>query len=106
MEVRDIVRMANSITDFFAVYPKQEALDGIAKHIHATWEPRLRNTLKAHLDTGGAGLKPLCIEAMTGYFRGPNSINARRVDPTRSDAPKGAEPSFANEGGDGGCRPE
>ena len=102
MEVRDIVRMANQITDFFAVYPKQEALDGIAKHIHATWEPRLRNTLKAHLDTGGAGLKPLCIEAMTGYFRGPKSPNARRVDPTRSDAPTGAEPSFADEGGDGG----
>ena len=100
--VRDVVRMANQITDFFAVYPKQEALDGIAKHIHATWEPRLRNTLKAHLDTGGAGLKPLCIEAMTGYFRGPNSPNARRVDPTRSDAPTGAEPSFADEGGDGG----
>ena len=102
MDVRDVVRMANSITDFFAVYPKQEALDGIAKHIHATWEPRLRNSLKAHLDTGGAGLKPLCIEAMTGYFRGPNSPNARRVDPTRSDAPMGAEPSFADEGGDGG----
>ena len=101
MEVRDIVRMANSITDFFAVYPKQEALDGIAKHIHATWEPRLRNALKAHLDTGGAGLKPLCIEAMTGYFRGPNSPNARRVDPTRSDL-TGAEPSFADGGGDGG----
>jgi formate dehydrogenase subunit delta len=53
MDVRDAVRMANQITDFFAAYPKQEALDGIAKHIHATWEPRLRKTLKAHLDTGG-----------------------------------------------------
>ena len=102
MDVRDIVRMANQITDFFAVYPKEEALDGIAKHIHATWEPRLRNTLKAHLDTGGAGLKPLCIEAMTEYFRGPKSPNARRVDPTRSAAPTGAAPSFADGGGDGG----
>jgi formate dehydrogenase subunit delta len=83
MDVSNIVRMANQITAFFAVYPKQEALDGIAKHIHATWEPRLRNTLKAHFDTGGAGLNPLCIEAMTGYFRGPNSPNARRV--TRPD---------------------
>jgi hypothetical protein len=52
-DVRDAVRMANQITDFIAAYPKQEALDGIAKHIHATWEPRLRKTLKAHLDTGG-----------------------------------------------------
>ena len=102
MNVHDVVRMANQITDFFAPYPKEEALDGIAKHIHATWEPRLRNTLKAHLDEGGEGLKPLCIEAMTGYFEGPKSANARRVDPTRSDAPKGAEPSFAIGGGDGG----
>lgn len=102
MNVRDIVRMANQITDFFAVYPKAEALDGIAKHIHATWEPRLRDALKAHIDTGGAGLKPLCMEAMSEYFKGPRSPNARRVDPTRSDAPKGAEPSFAVGGGDGG----
>ena len=102
MDVRDIVHMVNEITDFFAIYPKQEALDGIAKHIHDRGELRLRNALKAHLDTGGAGLKPLCIEAMAGYFRGPNSPNPRRVDPTRSVAPTGAEPSFADGGGDGG----
>ena len=102
MNTSDVVRMANQIADFFAVYPKAEALDGIAKHIHATWEPRLRNALKAHIDTGGAGLKPLCLEAMRGYFRGPKGPNARRVDPTRSDAPKGAELSFAIGGGDGG----
>ena len=102
MQVPDIVRMANQITDFFAVYPKEEALDGIAKHIHASWDPRLRNTLKAHLDTGGDGLKPLCIEAMAEYFKGPKSPNARRVNPTKSDAPTGAEPSFAIGGGDGG----
>jgi len=102
MEIRDVVRMSNQITDFFAVYPKDEALNGIAKHIHATWEPRLRNVLKAHIETGGAGLKPLCLEAMTVYFRGPKTPNARRVDPTRSDSPTGAEPSFAVGGGDAG----
>ncbi len=102
MNVRDVVRMANQITDFFAPYPKREALDGIAKHIHATWEPRLRNALLAHIEAGGAGLKPLCIEAMSEYFKGPKSPNARRVNPTRSVAPKGAEPSFARGGGDGG----
>jgi formate dehydrogenase subunit delta len=102
VHVRDIVRMANQITDFFAAYPKGEALDGIAKHIHASWEPRLRNTLKAHLDAGGAGLKPLCIEAMTEYFRGPKSPNARKVRPNRPGTPTGAEPSFADGGGDAG----
>jgi len=102
MNARDVVRMANQITAFFAPYPEAEALDGIAKHIHATWEPRLRDALKAHLDAGGEGLNPLCIEAMSGYFKGPRSPNARRVSPTKSDAPKGAEPSFAIGGGDGG----
>jgi len=102
MNVRDVVRMANQITDFFAAYPKAEALDAIAKHIHATWDPRLRNALKAHMDTGGAGLKPLCIESMSVYFKGPKSPNARHVNPTSSDAPRGAEPSFAIGGGDGG----
>ena len=102
MEARDVVRMANQINAFFEVYPRQEALDAIAKHLHATWEPRLRNALKAHLDAGGVGLKPLCIEAMAGYFEGPKAANARRVDPTRCDAPTGAEPSFAEGGGDAG----
>jgi formate dehydrogenase subunit delta len=101
MQVSNLVRMANQITDFFAVYPKEEALDGIAKHIHASWEPRMRNALKAHIDSGGAGLQPLFIEAMTQYYRGPKIPNARRVHPTRSAAPKGGEPSFADGGGDG-----
>lgn len=101
MHVNDLVRMANQITDFFILYPKEEALDGIAKHIHASWEPRMRNALKAHIDNGGAGLKPLFLEAMTGYYQGPASPNPRRVHPTRSSAPKGAEPSFAEGGGDG-----
>ncbi len=101
MHIRDLVRMANQITDFFAIYPKEEALDGIAKHIHASWEPRMRNALKAHIDAGGAGLKPLFVEAMTEYYLGPKSPNARRVHPTRSTSPTGAEPSFADGGGDG-----
>lgn len=73
MQASDLVRMANQITDYFTVYPKPEALDGIAKHIHASWEPRMRNALKAHIEAGGAGLSPLFLEAMTDYFKGPKS---------------------------------
>lgn len=102
MQVRDLVRMANQITDFFAAYPKAEALDGIAKHIHASWEPRMRDALKSHLDHGGAGLKPLFLEAMDDYYRGPNVSNVRPVTPTRSAAPSSAQPSLADTGGDGG----
>ena len=101
MHTRDLVRMANQITDFFSVYPKSEALDGIAKHIHASWEPRMRNALKTHLDQGGVGFSPLFVEAMSVYFEGPKASNARRVHPTRAGAPTGASPSFADGGGDG-----
>ena len=73
MQASDLVRMANQIADYFSVYPKPEALDGIAKHIHASWEPRMRNALKAHIETGGAGLSPLFLEAMADYFKGPKS---------------------------------
>lgn len=101
MLVKDLVRMANQIADYFAVYPKSEAIDGISKHIHASWEPRMRDALKVHIDAGGAGLQPLVLEAMSEYFKGPKSPNAPNVHPTRNKAPKGAEPSFAKGGGDG-----
>ena len=74
MKSADLIRMANQITDFFEVYPKSEALDGIAKHIHNSWEPRMRNGMKAIIEAGGEGLKPLFIEAMRDYFKGPNPM--------------------------------
>ena len=57
MEVRDTVRMANQIGDFFASYPEKEALDGIAEHINKFWEPRMRRIFFAHLDAGGEGVQ-------------------------------------------------
>lgn len=101
MHVRDLCRMANQITDYFSVYPKAEAMDGIAKHIHASWEPRMRNALKAHIDAGGHGLEPLFLESMHEYYKGSKHPAAPNVNPTKSKAPKGAAPSFANGGGDG-----
>ncbi len=101
MNSADLVRMANQITDFFEVYPKPEALDGIAKHIHNMWEPRMRNELKAIIEAGGEGLKPLCLEAMRDYFKGPKSDGRRATVNPREQAPKGAAPSFASGGGDG-----
>lgn len=77
MDNRDLVRMANQITSYFSIYPKGEALDGIGKHIHMSWEPRMRDQLKALLDDGGDGLDPLFIEAMADYFKGPKSPAAK-----------------------------
>ena len=73
MKTSDLVRMANQIADFWSPYPKGEAIDCIAKHIHSAWEPRMRNELKAHVDKGGEGLSPLFLEAMADYFKGPKS---------------------------------
>jgi len=103
MKASDLVRMANQITDYFAVYPKAEAIDGIAKHIHASWEPRMRNAMKAHIDEGGEGLSPLFLEAMADYFKGPKSpVKQAAVQNIGKTAPKGAAPSTASGGGDAG----
>ena len=56
MESADhLIRMANQITGFFEVYPKSEALDGIAKHIHNLWAPPMRNAMKDIIEAGGEG---------------------------------------------------
>jgi formate dehydrogenase subunit delta len=77
MQSSDLVRMANQIAAYFAPYPKPEALDGIAKHIHAFWDPRMRNALKEHIDKGGEGLSPLFLEAAAEYFKGPKVPKAK-----------------------------
>lgn len=73
MKASVLVQMANQIADFWSPYPKAEAIDGITKHIHAAWEPRMRDAMKAHLDAGGDGLSPLCREALVEYFKGPKA---------------------------------
>ena len=97
-----LIRMANQITANFEVYPRSEALDGIAKHIHNSWELRMRNAMKCIIDAGGEGLNPLFIEAMRDYFKGPKSDGRRVIVDPRKIAPQGAEPSFADGGGDAG----
>lgn len=71
MESSTLVRMANQIAAYYAYYPKAEALDGISNHIHALWDPRMRDALKTYVDKGGEGLSPLFLEAAKRYFVGP-----------------------------------
>ena len=101
MKSADLIRMANQIADFFEVYPKSETLDGIPKHIHNMWEPRMHNELKMIIEAGGEWLKPLFIEAMRDYFKGPKSDGRRVTVNPREQAPKAGKPSFADGGGDG-----
>ena len=56
--------MANQIATFFQSQPKSEAADGVAKHINAFWEPRMRREFFELVDGGTPGLAPLVIEAL------------------------------------------
>ncbi|MGH8781598.1 formate dehydrogenase subunit delta [Paraburkholderia sp.] len=51
MDENNLIDMANRIGDFFESMPdRDEALAGIADHIHRFWEPRMRRTILAALD--------------------------------------------------------
>lgn len=66
-----LVVMANQIAAFFASQKHEEAVAGVAKHINDFWEPRMRRKFFALVDAGGAGLKPLVIEAAAKVRRPP-----------------------------------
>jgi formate dehydrogenase subunit delta len=51
-----LVYMANQIGSFFVSQDDKTASDKIAEHIKKFWDPRMRNTILAHLDAGGVGL--------------------------------------------------
>ena len=64
-----LIYMANQIATFFESKPHAEGLAGVASHINDFWEPRMRRHLFEVLDAGGAGLKPLVLEAAPGIRR-------------------------------------
>lgn len=71
-----LVTMANQIARFFASQGKGErtARDGaagVAEHIRAFWDPRMRAAIQAHLAAGGDGLDPLAAEAVRRLQSGP-----------------------------------
>ena len=65
-----IVRMANDIAKFMESKRHQEGVALLASHINDFWEPRMRRQLFAVLDAGGAGLRPLVLDA-AGAIRRP-----------------------------------
>lgn len=93
MDNRDLVRMANQISAFFAPYPKAEAIDGVSKHLHLFWDPRMRDQMKAYLDAGGEGLDGLFLEAAAEYFKGPKMPGVKASIASDKTPNTGAEPS-------------
>ena len=69
MDATKLVDMANRIGAFFAAMPdRSDSLEGIAMHIKRFWEPRMRRTLAAHLEsTGGAGLDGIVLAALRDH---------------------------------------
>jgi formate dehydrogenase subunit delta len=63
-----LVYMANQIGKFFTSQGPDKAAPGIAEHIRKFWDPRMREAIFLHLDSGGAGLDPAVREAI-GHLR-------------------------------------
>lgn len=54
-----LVYMANQIGKFFAHEGETQAVQSVATHLRKFWDPRMRTTIVAHFDAGGAGLDPV-----------------------------------------------
>ncbi|WP_151719550.1 formate dehydrogenase subunit delta [Gemmobacter serpentinus] len=58
-----LITMANQIARFMESKPHDEGVSGLASHINDYWEPRMRRQLFELIDKGGAGFRPLVLEA-------------------------------------------
>lgn len=70
MSAEKITRMANQIAQFMESKPHDEGVALLAAHINDFWDPRMRRQLFALLDAGGAGFRPLVLDA-AGVIRRP-----------------------------------
>lgn len=64
-----LIRMANQIALFYESKPHAEGVAGVADHLNAYWEPRMRRQFFALVDAGGTGFRPLVLEAAPGIRR-------------------------------------
>ena len=59
-----MIHRANQIALFFASYPHDEAVTGVADHLKRFWERRMRDQIIAYVKNGGKGLHELALEAV------------------------------------------
>ncbi|KAF0116851.1 MAG: formate dehydrogenase delta subunit [Rhodobacteraceae bacterium] len=71
MSAEKITRMANDIAKFMESKPHDEGVALLASHINDFWDPRMRRQLFELLDAGGAGFRPLVLEAARSIRRPP-----------------------------------
>ena len=69
MDIQNLIHMANQIGGFFEAMPdREEALLGIADHLHNFWEPRMRSQLLNYVDAeNGKDLKPIVLSAIRAH---------------------------------------
>jgi len=63
MSIEKLAHMANQIATFMESKPHAEGVATLASHINDFWEPRMRRQLFELIDAGGAGLRPLVMQA-------------------------------------------
>jgi formate dehydrogenase subunit delta len=80
MQPDKLVMMANQIGKFFEAQGEARALPQITKHIEDFWDPRMRRSILAHIEQGGAGLDPLTLKALAN------------LKPVRPSAPPAGAP--------------
>ncbi|MCC5993469.1 MAG: formate dehydrogenase subunit delta [Rhodobacteraceae bacterium] len=71
MSPEKLVYMANQIATFFNSQPGDDQVARIAAHLGDFWEPRMIDTLRAHLAAGGTGLDPRAEAALDLLARTP-----------------------------------
>jgi formate dehydrogenase subunit delta len=59
-----LVYMANQIGKFFTSQGHDHAVAGTLDHIQKFWDPRMREAIVAHLESGGGGLDPSVRQAV------------------------------------------
>ncbi len=64
MKDSTMVHNANQIALFFATYPHDEAVTGVANHFSKYWERRMRDQIQQYVAEGGSGLHGLVLEAL------------------------------------------
>lgn len=87
--IAKLVRMANQIGIFFESKPHNEGVAGVAEHINKFWEPRMRRHFFEAVEAGGAGMRPIVLEAAAMVRRPSQPVSADEAAHAETDAPTG-----------------
>jgi formate dehydrogenase subunit delta len=55
--------MANQVAENFDVYPEEQGVSEVVKHLRSFWDPRMRGQFQAYADQTSDDLHPLARKA-------------------------------------------